>query len=91
MGARGVAQATAEVSDSKARHSDRTRRILHSALMLASDAGFALAAGAAEGDDDGEGEGGRERGSDDNNTHKTIALTSIGISTVGTVMMWLWK
>lgn len=77
--------------DSRKDPNDKTRRILHSALMLASDAGFALAAASAEGEDEGEGERERGGGGDDNNTHKTIALTSIGISTVGTVMMWLWK
>ena len=73
--------------DSRNDPSDRTKRIVHSVLMLGADAGFALAAGAAEGEDDG-----RERGDGgDNNTHKTIALTSIGISTVGTALMWFFK
>jgi hypothetical protein len=55
--------------------------------MLSADAGFALAAASANGEDDGRegGDGG------DNNTHKTIALTSIGISTVGTALMWFFK
>lgn len=62
--------------------SGRKRRILHSALMLASDAGFALAGvTSGEAGDDG----------DDRSTHRTIALTSIGLSTAGTLMMWLWK
>ena len=64
--------------------SDRTKRIVHSVLMTAADAGFALAAASA-GDDDDEG------GGDDANTHKAIALTSIGISTAGTIMMWFFK
>ena len=62
--------------------SGRTRRLLHSALMLASDGGFAWAGLI----------GGNAR--DDaqvRNRHRTIALTSIGLSTAGTVMMWLWK
>jgi hypothetical protein len=75
--------------DSRKDPSDRTKKLIHSALMLGADAGFALAAASAE-DDYGEGE--RERGGgDDSNTHKTIALTSIGISTVGTALMWFWK
>jgi len=62
--------------------SGRTRRLLHSSLMIASDAGFAWA-GLIAGD-------ARNNG-DVRNRHRTIALTSIGLSTVGTVMMWLWK
>jgi hypothetical protein len=73
--------------DSRNDPSDRTKRIVHSVLMLSADAGFALAAASANGEDDGRegGDGG------DNNTHKTIALTSIGISTVGTALMWFFK
>ncbi len=67
-----------------ARHdpSDRTRRYLHSALLLASDAGFAYtgAIGGAAHDS----QVGRTR-------HKNAALVSMGLSTVGTAMMWLWK
>jgi hypothetical protein len=75
--------------DSRHDPSDRTKRIVHSVLMLTADAGFALAAASAEGEDDGE--GGERGGSDDNSTHKAIALTSIGISTVGTALMWFFK
>lgn len=59
----------------------RTRRLLHSALMIAADAGFAytgLIAGDAK-----ESEEGRSR-------HKNAALVSMGLSTAGTLMMWLW-
>jgi hypothetical protein len=66
--------------DSRKDPTGRTKRFVHAALMLSADAGFALAAAAA-GDDGGE----------DASTHKTIALTSIGISTVGTALMWFWK
>ena len=86
--------------DSRKDPSGRTRRIVHSALMLAADAGFVLAAASA-GDEGGEGGPGGDdqinaqvafaEGGDDANTHKTIALTSFGISAIGTVMMWLWK
>ncbi|HXV17627.1 MAG TPA: hypothetical protein VD758_12650, partial [Gemmatimonadaceae bacterium] len=71
--------------------------------MLAADAGFALA-GATAGDEGREGNDSGQFGGDnqvsavrqfegggDSNTHKTIALTSIGISTVGTALMWFWK
>ena len=69
--------------DSRKDPSGRTKRIVHSVLMTAADAGFALAAASA-GDDEGE-------GGDDAHTHKAIALTSIGISTVGPIMMWFFK
>ena len=69
--------------DSRKDPTGRTKRFIHAALMLGADAGFALASASAEDDDGG--------GGDDSNTHKTIALTSIGISTVGTAMMWFWK
>ena len=59
----------------------RTRRLLHSALMIAADAGFAYT-GLIAGDAD-ESEGDRTR-------HKNAALVSMGISTAGTLMMWLW-
>lgn len=67
-----------------ARHdpSDRTRKWLHSALLLASDAGFAYT-GAIAGQAT-ESSAGRTR-------HKNAALVSMGLSTAGTAMMWLWK
>ena len=68
--------------DSRSDPSDRKKKIIHSVLMLASDAGFALT-GAVAGDA-GEDEG---RGS----LHQNMAITSMGVATVGTVMMWLWK
>jgi hypothetical protein len=56
--------------------------------MIAADAGFAytgiVAGDAGEGDDEGEAGDGRTR-------HKNAALVSMGISTIGTAMMWLWK
>jgi hypothetical protein len=70
--------------DSRKDPSGRSKRIVHSVLMTAADAGFALAAASAGDDDEGE-------GGDDANTHRAIALTSIGISTVGTVLMWFFK
>ena len=67
-----------------ARHdpSARARRYIHSALLLAADAGFAYT-GAVAGDAQ-HSIAGRTR-------HKNAALVSMGISTVGTAMMWLWK
>jgi hypothetical protein len=58
----------------------RTLRLIHSALMLAADAGFAYtginASSASE-------------SPEARNRHKNTALVSIGISTVGTVIMWV--
>jgi hypothetical protein len=59
----------------------RTRRIVHSALMIASDAGFAIA-GALGGDADTP---------DKRRRHRNVALASIGVSTAGTALMWFWK
>jgi len=59
----------------------RTRRWVHSALMLAGDAGFAytgLIAGKAK-----ESPEGRTR-------HKNAGLVSMGLSTAGTLLMWFW-
>lgn len=68
--------------DSRHDPAGRTRRYIHTAAMLASDAGF-IWAGAV---------GGNARRSRSNaDTHRAIALTSIGVSTVGTAMMWFWK
>ncbi len=63
------------------------RRLLHMALMLASDAGFVYTGTLA---------GGRRRfgGTTTNSRaiqHKNAAMVSIGLSTVGSVMMWIWK
>ncbi len=63
--------------DSRNDPAGRGKRLIHSALMIGSEAGFALAASVAD-------EG-------DSNTHKNIALTSMGISTVGAAMMWFFR
>jgi hypothetical protein len=68
----------------EARHdpAGRTRRNLHVVTMLLADAGFvwtaSLAGGAKE----------SEHGAD---RHRNAALASIGVATVSTLMMWLWK
>lgn len=59
---------------------NRARRLAHSALMLAADAGFAytgLLAERAEADD-----GGNAR-----RLHRTVALTSVGVSAAGYLVM----
>jgi hypothetical protein len=68
--------------DSRHDPAGRTRRLLHTALLLAADAGFAYTG--TLGDDATHSLDGRRR-------HRNAALTSIGIATVGTAMMWLWK
>ena len=60
----------------------RTRRLLHSALMIAADAGFVYTGTTASD---------ANESPDDRTRHKNAALVSMGISTVGTAMMWLWK
>lgn len=80
----------------------RGRRLLHSVLMIAADAGFAYTGMIAGDDDEDESfddelrfaranASGARESSDDRTRHKNAALVSMGISTVGTVMMWLWK
>ena len=66
------------------RHDDagRTRRYLHTGLMLASDAGFAWA-GAI---------GGQSNNSlSAAHRHRNVAIGSMALSTAGTAMMWLWR
>lgn len=64
----------------------RGKRLVHSALLLAADAGFLYTASLAEDDDEGEGgAGGR------NTAHRNAALVSIGLSTVGSGLMWFFK
>ena len=64
--------------------SDRKRRYVHSALMLASDAGFAWA-GAIGGSARNSGQARRKSSQE----HRPIG--SMGLSTIGTAMMWFWK
>jgi len=68
--------------DSRNDPSDRKRKIIHTVLMLASDAGFALT-GAAAGD--------AREDSNRRSLHKNLAIGSMGLSTLGTLMMWFWK
>ncbi len=63
--------------DSRKDPEGRRKRLVHSALMIGSEAGFALAASI----DDKSG----------SNTHRNIALTSMGVSTVGAAMMWFFR
>jgi hypothetical protein len=60
----------------------RTRRWVHSILMLVADAGF-LATGAAA-------ESARDNPSGADH-HRALAIGSIGVATVATAIMWFWK
>ena len=60
----------------------RLRRWLHSVAMLAADAGFMLTASAA----------GEARRTDAGaNKHRSLAIGSMSLAAVSTIMMWLWK
>lgn len=54
----------------------------HSALMLASDAGFLATAALAHG---------ARRGANDAVRHKNVAMASFGVATLGTVIMWFGR
>lgn len=60
----------------------RPRRLFHSALMLAGDAGFAYSGLIAS--EARESPRGRER-------HRNAAVASMSISTMGTALMWFWN
>jgi len=68
--------------ESRREHVGRTRRILHTVLMLASDAGFA-AAGASG--------GGAKHRLSNAQTHRSLAAASMGVAGAGTIMMWVWN
>jgi hypothetical protein len=68
--------------DSRQDPAGRTRRFLHTGLMLASDAGFAWAGAIG---------GNAKHDFQVATRHRDIAVGSIALSTVGTAMMWLWK
>ena len=68
--------------DSRHDSDARLRKYLHAGLMVASDAGFLWTAQTAK----------PARQSLTNaRHHRDIALRSIGLSTIGTAMMWLWN
>lgn len=60
----------------------RLRRDIHSALMLASDAGLLWTAAAG---------GGAKRSLQQARHHRAIAIGSISLSVIGSGMMWLWR
>ena len=72
--------------DSRHEPDGRTRRYVHSILMLAADAGFAWAGATAPGDEGPGAELDSQR-----RKHRTIALSSMGISLASYGMMLIWK
>jgi hypothetical protein len=74
--------------DSRKDPAGRTRRYLHSALMLAADAGFAWTGALAP---DDEGEGGVPVAAGRRALHRTVAISSMGVALAGYAMMLLWK
>ena len=73
--------------DSRHDTDGRTRRYIHSILMLAADAGFAWAGATAPGDDARPGEDLDAR----RRKHRTIALSSFGVSLASYGMRLVWK
>jgi hypothetical protein len=68
--------------ESRSDPAGRTRRTLHAIAMLASDAGFVWTGAIGDG---------AKRSNANARQHRNVALGSIGIATIGTAMMWLWK
>jgi hypothetical protein len=66
--------------------SHRTKRTIHGILMLAADAGF-LATALTIPDNEGD----YQTYQDNRSTHRTVAITSMAIATVGYVMMLFGK
>jgi hypothetical protein len=76
--------------ESKGDPAGKTRRTVHGVLMLLADAGFAYSAAIApslEDIDQRIAEGQRGGWTD----HKKFAMASIGVATVGYLMMYIWK
>jgi hypothetical protein len=76
--------------DSRHESEGRARRTTHALLMLAADAGFVATASLAP---EGEEEGGDfgQGYSDDRQTHRAVAISSMGVSLASYLMMYLWK
>jgi hypothetical protein len=70
--------------DSRKDPNGRTRRTVHSLLMLAADAGFVWTGALAPDDDEGGSSSGASR-------HKTVAITSGSIALASYLMMLIWK
>jgi hypothetical protein len=71
--------------EGRAQREGRTRRYVHSALMLAAGAGFVATSMLAPDDDEGAANTGRRR------THRTVAIASMSTALVGNLMMLIWN
>lgn len=70
----------------------RTKRTVHSLLMLAAGAGFVATGVTANSiEDDGEGEAEDGGGEGDPDLHRSIAIGSMALATAGAALMWFWK
>ena len=70
--------------------SGRTRRIVHSVMMLAADAGF-FATGLPAPERDDEGFTNYSKYLHRERVHRGVAIGSIALSTIGGGMLWFWK
>jgi hypothetical protein len=66
--------------DSRHDTDDRALVWTHSALMLASDAGFAITGALG---------GSAKRAGSGRNNHRNVAIASMGLATAGTLLMWI--
>jgi hypothetical protein len=76
--------------DSRRDPAGRTRRYIHSALMLAADAGFVWT-GALAPDDEDEGRGVPVADTGRRSRHRTVAISSMATALAGYLMMLVWK
>lgn len=71
--------------ETRAQREGRTRRVLHSAMMLAAGAGFIATSMLAPDDDETAVDSGRRR------AHRTVAIASMSTALVGNIMMLIWN
>ena len=69
----------------RAQREGRTRRYVHSALMVAAGAGFVVTSMLAPDDEEGAANTGRR------STHRTVAIASMSTALIGNLMMLIWK
>jgi hypothetical protein len=67
--------------------SGRTRRFIHGALMVVADAGFVATGLLAPEGDEGEG----STSANDKNTHRAVAIGSMGVATLGYLIMLIGR
>ena len=69
----------------------RGRRLVHGVLMLVADAGFVATGLLAPDEGDREHDGVQRFGGNSKATHRTVAITSMGIAAVSYLTMLLWR